>query len=471
MIRFVRRLPLAKSSGAGLAAAIMLVSSPARANEDCPPIPIIPYELDPRELKDCDPGPLSEVKVIPLAPDEDIVLSIGGEVRVRYEIESNPGFGADEQDDDGAFLHRYALSADLYVGRGLRFYAELASALSEGRLEGPGPVDENTLEFQNLFVELRDEIGPGVETFACIGRQELNLGSGRLVSIRDGPNVRRTFDGARLGIASDGWSIEAFAFGVRGDERGAFDDRILGDEAIWGVYAKLDEAPLVPGSLELFYLGFDEENARFDQGVADETRHTLGARIYGREGGWDWNWEAMVQTGSFGNGDIFAWTLATDTGYTFTDMPWRPRIALNANIASGDDDPDDGDLETFNPLFPRGNYFSEAAILGPRNFYNAHLFLTVHPAERLAITADANSFFRLDTDDGVYAPAGFLIAPGDGSDGRFVGWSVSLNAEYEFSRNLLLTGIYTHFEPGTVLDQTSPGKPIDFLEVTLRFRF
>ena len=27
---------------------------------------------------------------------------------------------------------------------------------------------------------------------------------------------------------------------------------------------------------------------------------------------------------------------------------------------------DDRDLGTFNPLFPRGNYFSELALLGPR---------------------------------------------------------------------------------------------------------
>lgn len=446
---------------------------PARAEDDCPPLPLIPYELDPGPLENivCDPEPLNDLKFIPLSPDGDVFLSIGGEARARYEIDTNPGFGAGEEDSDGAFLHRYALSADLQVGRSLRFYGELASAFAEGQLEGPGPVDENTLEFQNLFVELRDEIGSGLEAHARIGRQELNIGSGRLVSIRDGPNVRRTFDGVRVGLTHGDWSIEGLGFGVRGDESGSFDDRIFEDEALWGVYATLGDAPLLPGSADFFYFGFDEDNAIFDQGIADETRHTLGTRFHGREGRWDWNWEAMVQVGSFGQGDIFAWTIATDTGYTFVDTPWQPRIAFNANIASGDNDPNDADLQTFNPLFPRGNYFSEAAILGPRNFYNAHLFLTVHPSEKLTVTTDVNSFFRLDTDDGVYAPAGFLIAPGDGSDARFVGSSFSLNAEYEFSRNLLLTGIYTHFEPGSVLEDTSPGEAIDFFEVTLRFRF
>ncbi|MEM7641842.1 MAG: alginate export family protein [Pseudomonadota bacterium] len=454
--------------------ACLIVAQPALAEEeDCPPLPLIPYELDPRLLRDaeCDPGPLSDLKYIPLTPDERIVLSFGGEARARYEITTNPGFGAGEEDGDGAFLHRYALSADLQVGRNLRFYGEIASAFAEGQLEGPGPIDENQLDFQNLFVELRDDLGPGVETYARIGRQELNIGSGRLVSIRDGPNVRRTFDGVRLGVLGENWDVDAFGFGVRGEEPGVFDDRVFQDEFLWGVYATRHDAPFLPGSADFFYLGYDEDSAVFDQGTADETRHTLGTRFYGSEGPWDWNWEAMVQFGSFGQGDILAWTVATDTGYTFVDTPWRPRIAFNANIASGDDDPNDADLQTFNPLFPRGNYFSEAAILGPRNFFNAHLFLTVHPTEKLTVTADVNNFFRLNRNDGVYAPSGLLIAPGDGSDERYVGSSLSVNAEYEISRNLLLTGIYTHFEPGDVLKDTSPGKAVDFFELTLRFRF
>ncbi|MEM9012484.1 MAG: alginate export family protein [Pseudomonadota bacterium] len=439
----------------------------------CPPLPLIPYELDPTLFRDldCDPGPLSALKFVPLSPDGDIFVSFGGEARLRYEITTNPGFGAGVEDGDGAFLHRYALSADLQVGRNFRLYGELASAFAEGQSEGPGPVDENVLEAQNLFVEWRGDLRPGLDSFARFGRQELNIGSGRLVSIRDGPNVRRTFDGVRLGLAGNDWLVEGFGFGVRDDEAGVFDDDILDEELIWGVYATLDDAPLLPGSAEFFYLGFDENDAVFDQGAADETRHTIGTRLYGSQGRWDWNWEAMAQFGSFGDARIFAWTVASDTGYTFADTPWRPRVALNTNIASGDDDPNDPDLQTFNPLFPRGNYFSEAAVLGPQNFFNAHVFLTVHPTERLTVTADVNSFFRLDTDDAVYAPAGFVIAPGDGSDARFVGSSVSVSAEYELTRNLLVTGIYTHFEPGSVLEDTSPGASIDFVEVTLRLRF
>jgi len=41
-----------------------------------------------------------------------------------------------------------------------------------------------------------------------IGRQELNYGSGRLVSVREGPNVRQSFDGFKIRSKFHAWSID-----------------------------------------------------------------------------------------------------------------------------------------------------------------------------------------------------------------------------------------------------------------------
>ena len=43
----------------------------------------------------------------------------------------------------------------------------------------------------------------------------------------------------------------------------------------------------------------------------------------------------------------------------------NPRFALRASIISGDRDREDADLNTFNPFFPKGNYFGESSTLGP----------------------------------------------------------------------------------------------------------
>jgi len=43
-------------------------------------------------------------------------LSVGGEMRWRYEYAGNPGYGADSQDRWGAWLQRHSLFGDVRVG-------------------------------------------------------------------------------------------------------------------------------------------------------------------------------------------------------------------------------------------------------------------------------------------------------------------------------------------------------------------
>ncbi len=108
-------------------------------------------------------------------------------------------------------------------------------------------------------------------------------------------------------------------------------------------------------------LGLDRKNASFDQVTAHELRHSVGTRIWGHKAGWDYNLEFVYQFGSFGSGDIQAWTAASDVGFTFANALFEPRLGLKANVTSGDDNPNNRDLQAFNPLFPRGAYFGEPA--------------------------------------------------------------------------------------------------------------
>ncbi len=410
-------------------------------------------------------------KFIPLTEGEQVFLSLGGEIRQRYEYTHNPRFGAGLQDEAGVWLQRYTLHGDLHLGPHVRLFGQLSSALEIGRAGGPSPVDENALALQNAFVDLKLPLGSDVDLTLRGGRQELQFGSGRLVDVREGPNVRRTFDAARATIELPGWRVDALVARPQLPRPGVFDDEANDGQALWGVYAANGTGWLPFGALDLYYLGFKDDAGAFVQGTARERRHSIGARFHGKERGWDWNWEAIYQFGSFGDGRISAWTIASETGFTFAGRPWRPRIALSANVASGDSDPNDADLGTFNPLFPRGNYFSEAAVLGPRNFFNLHPFVTVRPTEAWSLTADVNFFWRLDTNDGVYAPAGQIIRRPSGSTARFVGSAVSLTSEFALAANFAITAIYTHFFSGDFIRATGPSQDIDFFELTLRFKF
>ena len=420
---------------------------------------------------DVDAGILRRLKSIPLTAGGDVSLGFGGELRQRYEFANNPAFGQDPQDQGGVWLQRVVVHGDLRVGEHVRAFAQLLSALEAGREGGPSPVDENQLALQNGFLDLHFSPADQWEATVRTGRQELRYGSGRLVDVREGPNVRRTFDAARAILEAPDWRVDGLAARPRAVEPGVFDDEANDDQALWGLYATGGRALLPAGSLDLYYLGFRDDEGVFEQGTAEETRHSIGARIWGGSGAWDWNWEAVFQFGSFGDGEIRAWTLASETGRTWTDLPWRPRLGVSANIASGDRDPDTPDLQTFNPLFPRGNYFSEAAVLGPRNFFNVQPSVRFSPTDDWSVTADVNAFWRLETEDGVYAPSGQLIRASGGSDERFVGTSASLAVDYAVSDHLSLGAIYTHFAPGDFIEATGPSDDIDFIELTATFRF
>src|SRR5690606_16679432 len=289
-------------------------------------------------------------KFIPLEPDGGVYLSLGGEVRQRYEYTDDPLFGADPQDKSGVWLQRFMVHGDLTLGPHIRVFAQLSSAFETGRAGGPSPVDENKLELQNAFVDLNLSLGADATLTLRGGRQELRFGSGRLVDVREGPNVRRTFDAARVTVELPSWRVDALAAQPRHSRPGIFDDEANEDQALWGVYAVGGEDWLPLGAIDLYSPGFENNAGAFAQGTARERRHSIGARFHGTRRGWDWNWEAIYQFGSFGDGNISAWTIASETGFSFEDKPWQPRIALSANIASGDGDPADADLGTFNPL-------------------------------------------------------------------------------------------------------------------------
>lgn len=425
----------------------------------------------------CDPalrdGLIDRVKCLPLGADGRAWLSLGGEIRERYEYTHNPLWGDDPQDDNGVFLQRYLLQGDLHAGSHLRLFGQLYSALAEGRAGPTSPVDENQLDVQQAFVELTAPLPEDSSGMLRAGRQELRYGSGRLVDVREGPNVRRKFDGGLGRLTRDDWRLDLLAAHPADDEPGVFDDGTNGSQTLWGSYLVGRSPGWLPfgSSIDLYYLGYRNDDSSYQQGTAAETRHTLGTRLWGELAGWDWNWELIGQAGEFGHGDIRAWSAASDTGYTWRAAPLTPRLGLSANIASGDENPDNPDLQTFNPLYPRGSYFSEVALLGPRNFYNLHPFLTVNPTDRVTITTDVDFFWRLETEDGIYSPSGQLLRSGAGSDARYVGTEISLNASWQVTDRLALTGVYAHFFPGRFVEETGSSKDIDYFEFTAKFQF
>lgn len=399
---------------------------------------------------------------------EHLRLSFGGDLRWRYEYTRNPRYGLEPQDRRGVWMQRYSAFTELQVGKDWRGFVQLASSHAHGRTAGPSPVDENRLDPSNLFVEWRSattgDSGAGVR----IGIQELQFGSGRAVDAREGPNVRRSFEVVRAYGTSGPWRVDAFAAAPRHNRPGSFDDARSQTQALRGIYAT---RTAVVTSWDVYALHYEDTLAHYVQGVAHERRWTLGARVFGSRDAWDWNWEAIIQGGRFGDADIRAWSIATDTGYTFDDEAGQPRLGLLIAIASGDRNPDDDRLGTLNPLYPRGNYFGDEATLGPRNFFNIHPVLTVRPSPRIQLNASLDFFWRYSTRDSVYAPSGMPIVPAGDSNARHVATIASFGISWTPKPGWSSSAVIAHSQPGAFLRESGGDDALSLISLTLQHRF
>ena len=62
------------------------------------------------------------------------------------------------------------------------------------------------------------------------------------------------------------------------------------------------------------------------------------------------------QWGDFRDQDVATMMAVGILGYTFQE-PWQPRIAFEFDYGSGDSDPADGKLTTFDNLYPTNHLF------------------------------------------------------------------------------------------------------------------
>lgn len=170
------------------------------------------------------------------------------------------------------------------------------------RTGGPRPIDEKKLDFQTGFLEVATLPGKNATKFR-VGRQELQYGSGRLIVVRDGPNVRLSFDGLMVKSNISSWRIDGFALRPDQDNPGFFDNAPNHTVGFWGVYTTKPTPHTT--LLDLYYLGLDRKQAAFERGTAHELSHALGVRfshpIATEQPRWDFDDEALWQFGTFGS--------------------------------------------------------------------------------------------------------------------------------------------------------------------------
>lgn len=402
---------------------------------------------------------IEPLKYVPLTPH--IWLSTGLELRLRNETYRGAEWG-DAPDQTNIWV-RALPHADLHLGS-LRFFVQPVAAFAGGVRPDPSPVDETGIDLLQGFAEGATKLGIETQVSWRAGRQMLVLGSQRLVGARYGPNLPLAFDGVRASAVRGEMELSLIA--ARPVQAGphGFDDSQSETKALWGAYLAAD-------ALDLYYLGFQNEQARFATVQGPERRDSFGARVHGAASGWHWNIEGVVQAGRVGDEHIVAWTVANEVGVRLTSVPIPLEAMLRVDVASGDANAHDGTLNTFNALFPRGKYFGELSPVGPANIIHLAPQLSAELTEDITLDVAAMAYWRQSVADGVYDIPGNLLRSADGSRGRLIGLQAETLLTWQATPEWAMSGSVSVFTPGAFIRETGSATTLVMAGLETSFRF
>jgi len=438
------------------------------------------YDEDYSYLKD--PATRTDVfdpiKYISLSETNASYLTLGGQLRDRYEYFNNFLFGSGPQDRDGYNLLRMMLNADLHVGPHVRVFAEGISATEQGRFGGPRPSDLNQVDLFQGFVDIMLPLASDANLTLRGGRQVIVFGTERLIGVSDFTNVRRTFDGARATLTTTGNTLDSFyARPVRVLPHDLDDD--FPDTFIAGVYDTWQLSGVWEAAkpkLEMYAFYVNRQSITFNQTTAGEDRYTFGTRFTANPKPFDFDIEPDYQVGRFNGQGTHSFSVAAIAGYTFEQAMLSPRTFIVFDIASGGQHTNPGDA--FDQLFPSGHdKFGIIDAIGRQNIIDVHPGFTLtllenkRGAEKLTLLAQYRQFWRESNQDAVYTASGSILRTSGGSNASAIGGEFDMQVDWQLERHISVYAGYCHFFHGAFIAATGPNSDIDFAYSAPTFTF
>jgi len=410
--------------------------------------------------------PLDSLKYISLSStDPKVYLSVGVNLRERLESNDAQAFGTGPNTAQNYLISRAEAHADLHLGAAVQVFVQLQDDEAVAKTLY-SPVDRDRLDVEQAFIVVTEPVGDGLLRLR-VGRQQFSFDLQRFVSVRDGPNVRQSYDAVWGDYDRGPWRITGFySQPVQNRDQADFDD-YSSQRLTYGGLRVQRQTPLL-GAVSVSLSRFTQDNVTFPSAKGDERRDIVDVRVAGHSHGWDWDMEAMGQYGRIGMQSIQAWAFGSMAGYTFSDVMWTPRLGLQVDGASGDGNPRDGHLGTFNPLFPNGYYVTMSAYTGYVNFIHLKPSVTLHPTSKLMVLLAAGGQWRETAGDAVYTQPDIPVANTAGKPGLYTGTYGQVRAEWGATPHVAFALEAVHFAIGSAL-QRAGGHDSDYLGLEVKF--
>jgi hypothetical protein len=416
-----------------------------------------------------DPTLWERLKYIPLGSSAygPIFLTLGGEIRERFETYQNPNFGINAPPANGYLLQRLNLDGDLHVTDYFRAFVQLGDDRIFGNRWVASTTDVDRWDLMQRFVDLHPPSPFGDDPTFRAGREELAYGYQRLIAVREGPNVRRDFDGYRVIDRIGDATVDFISVQPTVDSPYAMDDATNMAQHLSGVY--ITTPVFAALKADLYALNFSNTQAKFRGLTGKENIETIGTRLFGKEAGFDWNVEASTQTGTFRTQNVQASFLAAVAGYTLENIDWKPRFGFSANYASGDD-AHSKTIGTFNPMYPRLPYFAETSQMVPANIKDIRPLFSFQPAQRWDVVLGWDSLWRVSTTDGIYGSGMVEIPNSNKATSSFVGTELSADIRWQVDFHLQLGAILAELYAGPALTEIK-GKDLIYAVAFAKYKF
>ena len=327
-----------------------------------------------------------------------------------------------------------------------------------------------------------------------VGRQYLQYGEGRLVGNAFWLNIPHTFDAAKVRFQNSYFGVDVFASNLVYVRNGGHFDQSNSQDTLSGAYFD------VPGwskdnITELYVFARDVSRGILTDNwtlvpapfrfTAPQDTYTFGYRSKSKPaayGPWDYSLELMWQVGdrtavfpatalaaakAAPRLDQNAWAFVAQGGYTWKDLPCKPRAAVIISAASGDQNSGDQDSQTFMNILPSNHgLYGIMDLSSLQNIVDYRLSLTAKPSTTTSVAVDLHQQYLENNHDFWYNVAGvprntpgaavgsgkgFGINPGYKSD---IGQEADLIWGWTATKGLLLEVGVGHFFRGDYVKES-----------------
>lgn len=416
--------------------------------------------------------PLLTEKLHRIHLGDDWMVGTGGEFRLRSNFEGNSRLTGTRNNYD---LTRLRVFGDLWYQDTFRAYVEFIDAQSFNQDLPPLANERNWGDLLNAFVDVKLLEIDNENVYGRVGRQQIILGSQRMISTLDWANTMRTFEGVRLFRRSEKFDIDAFYLNPVIPSANRFDSADHRQQFA-GVYTTY--RPKKDQQLDTYYLFLGNSDNRaqaraYGVGAMQNPPydyHTLGFRYTGKSNAilsqrekneFLWDFENMLQLGSIRTGDIAAGNTTTGLGYHFGEALWNPTFWVYYDYASGSNRVQGPN--TFNQYYPLGHYyFGWLDYVGRSNIEDLNFNLYLYPTKWITFNTQYHILNLANARDALYnTNSGVLRSSPGGVAGRDVGSELDFIIGWHIGPRTDIVTAYSHMFAGDFLKATGPTDNMD----------